>query len=122
MGHGIAQISAVNGYQVVAVESSEEALDKGMARISSSLDKMLKKEASKGIITEVSHPDAIYYSPILSAVRCGNPRLKSRTRRRRSGTVSTPPPTCPTPTSVTSSLRCASYPRIISSFILSYIL
>lgn len=61
MGHGIAQISAVNGYQVVAVESSAEALDKGMARISGSLDKMLKKEASKGIITEVGCHDSCAY-------------------------------------------------------------
>ena len=53
MGHGIAQISAANGFQVVAVESSEQALNVGMGRISGSLDKVIKKDVEKGKMTEV---------------------------------------------------------------------
>jgi 3-hydroxyacyl-CoA dehydrogenase len=50
---GIAQISAANGFQVVAVESSPEALKIGMGRISGSLDKVMKKDVEKGKMTEV---------------------------------------------------------------------
>ena len=53
MGHGIAQVSAQNGYKVVAVESSADALKVGMGRISGSLDKVFKKEIEKGKLTEV---------------------------------------------------------------------
>lgn len=53
MGHGIAQISAANGFQVVAVETSEQALSVGMGRISGSLDKVIKKDVEKGKMTEV---------------------------------------------------------------------
>ncbi|HWF52860.1 MAG TPA: 3-hydroxyacyl-CoA dehydrogenase family protein [Solirubrobacteraceae bacterium] len=41
MGHGIAQISAQAGFQVVVREVSEEALTKGLGRISKSLQRLL---------------------------------------------------------------------------------
>lgn len=49
MGHGIAQMSASAGYQVVAVESNAEALSTGMKRIEGSLSKIIAKETKKGI-------------------------------------------------------------------------
>lgn len=35
MGHGIAQVAAQSGFQIVAVETKKEALDAGMARLDS---------------------------------------------------------------------------------------
>jgi 3-hydroxyacyl-CoA dehydrogenase len=49
MGHGIAQMSAQAGFQVVAVESSPEALAIGMKRIEGSLSKLLAKDLKKGL-------------------------------------------------------------------------
>jgi enoyl-CoA hydratase / 3-hydroxyacyl-CoA dehydrogenase len=43
MGHGIGQVTAQAGYQVVAVESHPKALESGKQRIHSSLKKMLSK-------------------------------------------------------------------------------
>jgi 3-hydroxyacyl-CoA dehydrogenase len=53
MGHGIAQVSAQAGYQVVAVETSDAALAAGMKRIDGSLSKVFSKEVAAGKITEV---------------------------------------------------------------------
>ncbi|MFT7464962.1 MAG: 3-hydroxybutyryl-CoA dehydrogenase, partial [Pseudohongiellaceae bacterium] len=44
MGHGIAQVAAQSGCTVIVRESAQGALDKGMARISKSLAKMVSKE------------------------------------------------------------------------------
>ncbi|OGF67495.1 MAG: 3-hydroxybutyryl-CoA dehydrogenase [Candidatus Fischerbacteria bacterium RBG_13_37_8] len=43
MGSGIAQIFAEKGYMVIAVEPADELLQKGMKRISSSLDRKVQK-------------------------------------------------------------------------------
>jgi 3-hydroxybutyryl-CoA dehydrogenase len=43
MGNGIAQVSAAAGLQVVMVDVSEAALDRGLAAISGSLDRLVKK-------------------------------------------------------------------------------
>lgn len=43
MGHGVAQITATAGYDVIAVESDDKALAVGMERIKTSLDKMVSK-------------------------------------------------------------------------------
>jgi len=48
MGHGIAQMSAQQGYQVVAIENNSEALATGMKRIEVSLSKILAKGLKKG--------------------------------------------------------------------------
>jgi 3-hydroxyacyl-CoA dehydrogenase len=48
MGHGIAQITALAGYSVLAVEAQDVALKAGMGRIEGSLMKMLEKDAAKG--------------------------------------------------------------------------
>lgn len=52
MGHGVAQVSAMAGYEVVGIESNEGALTTGVKRISDSLDKVIAKEVKKGKITQ----------------------------------------------------------------------
>lgn len=44
MGNGIAQISAQAGYDVIMRDIAQEFIDKGMASIDKSLDRMVKKE------------------------------------------------------------------------------
>jgi len=44
MGNGIAQACAVSGVHVVMVDISEAAVAKGIATVSSSLDRLIKKE------------------------------------------------------------------------------
>jgi 3-hydroxyacyl-CoA dehydrogenase len=48
MGHGVAQTVAQAGYEVVAVESSNQILDTGMKRINDSLQKIIAKDVAKG--------------------------------------------------------------------------
>jgi len=47
MGSGIAQVAASAGYDVVALEAVQAALDKGMAGIKKSLDKFVEKGSLK---------------------------------------------------------------------------
>ena len=44
MGHGIAQVSATSGYDVVLRDIKQEFLDKAMEKIKWSLDKLVTKE------------------------------------------------------------------------------
>ncbi len=44
MGNGIAQACATNGIRVVLVDIAQAAVDKGMATIAGSLDRLIKKE------------------------------------------------------------------------------
>ena len=44
MGHGIAQACAVAGINVVMVDIAQAAVDKGIAAVSGSLDRLIKKE------------------------------------------------------------------------------
>ena len=48
MGNGIAQVFAASGFAVTLVDVSQQAIDRGMAAISGSLDKMVKKELISG--------------------------------------------------------------------------
>jgi 3-hydroxyacyl-CoA dehydrogenase len=52
MGHGVAQIAATAGYEVLAIESNEEALKVGMKRVDDSLGKIIAKDVKKGNLTE----------------------------------------------------------------------
>jgi len=54
MGHGIAQVAAQSGYQVVLREVDEGRLEKGMGRI----DKQLARAVEKGRV-EQSDADAV---------------------------------------------------------------
>ena len=44
MGHGIAQVSAMSGYNVVLRDIEQKFLDKAMEKIKWSLDKLVSKE------------------------------------------------------------------------------
>lgn len=44
MGNGIAQVAASAGYDVVLLDVSDTALEKGLAALSNSLDRLIKKE------------------------------------------------------------------------------
>jgi len=48
MGHGIAQVAAQGGCEVVVVEADQGALDKGLARIEKSVQKLGQKAVEKG--------------------------------------------------------------------------
>ena len=52
MGHGIAQVAAQSGCDVTVVESEQGFLDKGLARIEKSLQKMGERAVKKGKQTE----------------------------------------------------------------------
>jgi 3-hydroxyacyl-CoA dehydrogenase len=52
MGHGIVQVAAQAGFTVIAVETEQAFLDKGLARVEKSLQKMAKKAVEKGKATE----------------------------------------------------------------------
>src|SRR6059058_4501762 len=51
MGSGIAQVSAMAGYDVVVLEAEQKAIDKGFAGIEKSLSKLTEKPVEKGGIT-----------------------------------------------------------------------
>jgi 3-hydroxybutyryl-CoA dehydrogenase len=55
MGNGIAQVCAVAGLDVVMIDVNEVAIDRGMANIQRSLDRLIKKEA----LTEAQKEQAL---------------------------------------------------------------
>jgi 3-hydroxybutyryl-CoA dehydrogenase len=55
MGNGIAQACAVSGIRVVMVDIAQAAVDKGIATISGSLDRLIKKDK----LTEAQKADAL---------------------------------------------------------------
>lgn len=48
MGHGIVQVAAQGGCEVVALETEQAFLDKGLARIQKSVAKLAEKQVEKG--------------------------------------------------------------------------
>lgn len=44
MGSGIAQVAAQSGYNVVLIDTAEEMLDQGLARITADVDRLVEKE------------------------------------------------------------------------------
>ncbi len=52
MGHGIAQVAAQGGCEVVAVEADRGMLERGLARIDKSLAKLGERSVKKGVATE----------------------------------------------------------------------
>ncbi|MEM7310026.1 MAG: 3-hydroxyacyl-CoA dehydrogenase NAD-binding domain-containing protein [Planctomycetota bacterium] len=52
MGHGIVQVAAQAGLSVVALETQQDFLDKGLGRIKKSLDKLAAKTVEKGRATK----------------------------------------------------------------------
>ncbi|MCB9915219.1 MAG: 3-hydroxybutyryl-CoA dehydrogenase [Planctomycetes bacterium] len=51
MGHGIVQVAAQGGCEVIAVEAQQDFLDKGLARIEKSVKKLAEKAVEKGKAT-----------------------------------------------------------------------
>lgn len=51
MGHGIVQVAAQGGFDVVVVEAAQGFLDKGLARIDKSVRKLAEKAVEKGKAT-----------------------------------------------------------------------
>ena len=54
MGHGVAQVAAMAGYEVVGIEMQQTALDTGIKRIESSLGKVVKRNVTKGVYDEAA--------------------------------------------------------------------
>ncbi|MEX1026375.1 MAG: 3-hydroxybutyryl-CoA dehydrogenase [Planctomycetota bacterium] len=52
MGHGIVQVAAAGGFDVVALETKQEFLDKGLQRVEKSVAKFAAKAVEKGKATE----------------------------------------------------------------------
>jgi 3-hydroxyacyl-CoA dehydrogenase len=52
MGHGIAQVAAQAGHEVVVLEGAQEFLDKGLGRIENSLGKLAARAVKKGKATQ----------------------------------------------------------------------
>jgi 3-hydroxybutyryl-CoA dehydrogenase len=59
MGSGIAQVSAVAGYDVTVLEADQKALDKGLAAIDASLSKFVERGLQKGGITAEQKQQAL---------------------------------------------------------------
>ena len=49
MGHGVAQMAAAAGYDVVGIEMEQRVLDAGMQRINNSLQLVAKRNVKKGM-------------------------------------------------------------------------
>lgn len=58
MGHGIVQVAAQGGCQVVAVETEQKFLDSGLGRIDKSLAKLAEKAIEKGKPADAAKADA----------------------------------------------------------------
>jgi len=58
MGHGIVQVAAQAGYQVVALEGAQGFLDAGLGRIEKSLAKLAEKAVEKGKPAEQAKGEA----------------------------------------------------------------
>ena len=52
MGHGIVQVAAQGGCTVIALETEQAYLDKGISRIEKSIAKLASKDVEKGKLTE----------------------------------------------------------------------
>ena len=89
MGSGIAQVSAVAGYDVVVLEQDQKFLDKGFAGIEKSLNKFAEKPDKSGITPEKAKESRARIkgattqplSPI--ATSSLKPSLRTWKRRRR---------------------------------------
>ena len=49
MGHGVAQVTAAAGYNVIGIEGQQAGADAGMKRIEASLNKVMSGKVKKGL-------------------------------------------------------------------------
>ena len=67
MGHGVAQVSAAAGFNVIAVEAKEEFLKTGIKRIEGSLGKVISKNVQKGVYDEAGGKRA--YDDVIGRIK-----------------------------------------------------
>ena len=90
MGNGIAQVCAVAGLQVVMVDISDEAVQRGIKTLSGSLDRLVKKEkltaaqkdASMALVTGTTDYAQLKDAQIVVEAATENPELKLRILRQ----------------------------------------
>lgn len=58
MGHGIAQVAAQGGHEVIVVEADRTALEKGLERIGKSVQKLNQRAVAKGKLSEQQAEEA----------------------------------------------------------------
>ena len=68
MGHGVAQVTAQAGYNVLAIEAQPAALDTGLKRIQGSLQKVIAKDVTKGKYKSEAEGKAAY-DEIMSRIK-----------------------------------------------------
>jgi 3-hydroxyacyl-CoA dehydrogenase len=59
MGHGIAQVAAQGGCDVIVLEAEQGFLDKGLARVQKSVEKLAAKQVEKGKLSEEKAKDFV---------------------------------------------------------------
>jgi len=90
MGNGIAQACATSGIQVIMVDISQAAVDKGLATIAASLDRLIKKEkitevdkaAALGRIQVSTHYDSLTSAQLVIEAATENLELKIKILRQ----------------------------------------
>jgi 3-hydroxybutyryl-CoA dehydrogenase len=90
MGNGIAQVCAVAGLQVVMVDISDEAVQRGIKALSGSLDRLVKKEkltaaqkdAAMALVTGSTDYAQLKDAQIVVEAATENPDLKLRILRQ----------------------------------------
>ena len=93
MGNGIAQVCAVNGLHVVMVDISDAAVQKGLATVASSLDRLIKKEkltaadkdAALACIQGSTHYDDLQKAQLVIEAATENLELKIKILRQLDG-------------------------------------
>ena len=95
MGNGIAQVCATAGLRVTMVDVADAALQRGMASLTASLDRMAKKgklseaekQATLSRITTTTSYDALRGVDLVIEAATENPELKLRILRQIDETV-----------------------------------
>ncbi len=93
MGNGIAQACAVSGIRAVMVDISEAAVAKGLATLSASLDRLLKKEkisatdrdAALALVKGSTNYDDLKQADLVIEAATENLELKLRILRQLDG-------------------------------------
>jgi 3-hydroxybutyryl-CoA dehydrogenase len=70
MGNGIAQVSAAAGFEVLMIDVSEAALDRGLAALSSSLERLVKKgklESAERDLVRSRVRGSVHYAELATA-------------------------------------------------------
>ena len=67
MGHGVAQVTAAAGYNVIGIEGQQAGADAGMKRIEASLNKVMSGKVKKGLLDEDNAKKQ--YNDIISGIK-----------------------------------------------------